>query len=185
MYDIDDKLYKQKLQTGWAATIIGIAIAAIIAVAFLINFPAISLPGLFSIFALFVSFVIPLVSFGIRDIYKGSKNLKYIRHLNEHGKLLKNIPCHIEYRENPETNTNEPVIVVECILGDESQIVLRSDPDFIPKVKDRRRTIDLVIDVNNPSYYFLGFNINRIGGNREYDFYTPRGFNYAKDNNKK
>lgn len=185
MYDIDIKPYKQRIQSGWVGIAFGAIVTIIILIIFFINFDKLSFAGYYVLGAFFVCFVGTSVCVGIREIYKGSKMIKRVEYLNNHGKLLKNIPCHIEYREDPQTHVPDPIIVVECVLSDGSEIALKSDPDFIPIVKDQRRKIDLVIDVNNPSYYFLGFNINRIGGNREYDFYTPRGFNFSKDNTKK
>jgi hypothetical protein len=182
MYDIDTKPYEKTIQSGWVGIAFGGIITIICLIIFLVNIGNLSPIGIYMLCTFFICFAGVSICLGINEINKGTKKLKLIEHLNKDGKLLKNVPCHVEYREDPQTHLHDPVIIIECVLRDESEIVLQSDPEFLPFTNERRRKIDLVIDIDNPKLYFIGKNINRIGGNQEYDYYTERGFNYSKDN---
>ena len=101
-----------------------------------------------------------------------SKRIKQIEALNQTGKLVKNLPFHLE--ESNISVNDRPLmkIVVNYRLSNGETVTLSGDPRYDRKESDEDGKVDLVIDENNPKNYFLDFDINRISGNRSDDYYT-------------
>ena len=119
------------------------------------------------------SLLIPIVFIAIAvfKIRKINKRVASIEKLNHNGKLIKNLPYHLE---NSGTVINGvPILcpVVEYTLPSGSTISLRGDPRLDKNPINREGTVDLVIDENNPNNYFIDFEIDRLSGNLPTDYY--------------
>ena len=68
--------------------------------------------------------------------------------------------------------------IVEYTLPSGSVITLEGDARHDKKLSDEDGLVDLLIDENNPSNYFIDFEINRLSGNLPTDYYD------ANNNNK-
>lgn len=110
---------------------------------------------------------------GTMVMIKGEKKIKKIKELNKYGKLVKNLP----YRLEPSgiTVNNVPVQrpVVDYTLASGVKVTLYGDPRMDRKVADADGKVDLIIDENDPSNYFIDFEINRLTGNLSSDYYKP------------
>ena len=119
--------------------------------------------------------IIPVVfiTMGVVAINKNKKRVKQILELNNIGKLVKNLPYRLE---NTGTVVNGVPIqrpVVDYVLPNGNMVTLYGDPRNDRKLSDQDGMVDLVIDVNNPDNYFIDFEINRLSGNRDDDYYHP------------
>lgn len=114
-----------------------------------------------------------LTVIGAVNMIKGEKKIKKIKELNKYGKLVKNLP----YRLEPSgiTVNNVPVQrpVVDYTLASGVKVTLYGDPRMDRKVADEDGMVDLIIDENDPSNYFIDFEINRLTGNLSSDYYKP------------
>lgn len=108
---------------------------------------------------------------GLIKIHKINKKLKKIKYLNEHGKLVKNIPYTLEDTNVTIMNKviKKPVINYVTQLGE--VIKLEGDPRYDHKTSDADNMVDLVIDENDLTNYFIDFEINRLSGNLPSDYY--------------
>ena len=123
----------------------------------------------------FLIFIFPsLVLFGglaIIYMYKINKRVKNIQELNKKGKLVKNLPYHMEY-----TDINGPFHAIYCpvvdyVLPNGNIITLYGDARYDGRLSDQDGKVDLVIDLENPTNYFIDFEINRLTGNLPGDYY--------------
>lgn len=91
--------------------------------------------------------------------------------MNEHGKLVKNIPYTLEDTNVTIMNKviKKPVINYVTQLGE--VIKLEGDPRYDHKTSDADNMVDLVIDENDLTNYFIDFEINRLSGNLSSDYY--------------
>ena len=126
-----------------------------------------------------VAMLIPVLCIvvAIINMRKISKRIAIIKELNQKGKLIKNLPYHLE---NSGMAVNDVPIrcpVVEYTLPSGSTIILRGDPRHDGKSFDEDGTVDLVIDEDNPENYFIDFEINRLSGNLPTDYYDSPGSN--------
>ena len=122
---------------------------------------------------LLIFLILPVIfiALGVVNINKVNKRIKIIKELNTKGKLVKNLPYRLE---NSNLKVNEVPIqlpVVDYILPSGVTITLRGDPRHDNKLADADGMVDLVIDENNPENYFIDFEINRLTGNLQSDYY--------------
>lgn len=110
---------------------------------------------------------------GILNIRKINKRLEMIKELNRKGKLIKNIPYHMEDSGIAINNKEIKKIVIDYVLPSGQTICLNSEPryDEAPSNKD---TVDLIIDENYVDNYFIDYEINRVGGNLITDYYIDK-----------
>lgn len=123
-----------------------------------------------NIIFLIIPIIFILVS--VINFYRINKRVKKIEKLNQTGKLVKNLPYHLE--ETKISVNNVPILrpVVNYTLSSGTTIILYGDPRYDRKKGDEDGMIDLVIDEKNPDNYFLDYSINRIGGNLVTDYYN-------------
>ena len=119
-----------------------------------------------------VSIICIVVS--IVNFRKINKRVKKIKELNEHGKLVKNLPYRLE--ETKMVINNVPILrpVVSYPLPSGTTITLYGDYRYDRKTNDDDGMIDLVIDEKDPSNYFMDYSINRISGNLTTDYYNSQ-----------
>ena len=124
---------------------------------------------------LFFVLILPIafIAIAIINMMKINKRVKKVEELNQKGKLVKNLPYHME--PTGMSVNNVPVMrpVVDYTLPSGSTIALRGDPRHDNKSFDADGMVDLVIDENNPDNYFIDFEINRLTGNVSSDFFQP------------
>lgn len=133
-------------------------------------------------FGLILFAAVPLLamSIAIYNVFKIEKRVKMVRQLNEVGKLVKGIP-YTMVPTGAEFNGRQILKPqIEYHLPGGSVLLLSGDGRFDGRMADKDGLVDLVIDENNPDNYFIDFEINRIGGNQESDYYK-----IPKDQNKK
>lgn len=125
-----------------------------------------------SLLLIFSLLPIIFIVIGARMNMKLAKRVKQIETLNQTGKLVKNLPYHLE-QSNIEVN-NQPImkIVVDYRLPSGEVLKLEGDPRYDHKSEDADGLVDLVIDEQDPKNYYLDFEINRISGNRSDDYYV-------------
>ena len=125
-----------------------------------------------SLLLIFTLLPIIFIVIGVRMNMKVAKRVKQIEALNQTGKLVKNLPYHLE-QSNIEIN-NQPImkIVVDYRLPSGEVLKLEGDPRYDHKSEDADGLVDLVIDEQDPKNYYLDFEINRISGNRSDDYYV-------------
>ena len=117
------------------------------------------------------------------NIWKLLKKLSDVKYLNKHGKLVKKLPYCLE---NSNVTVNDVKIkqpVICYILPDGNIVVLHGGPRFDRKLRDEDGCVDLVIDENNPTKYFIDFEINRKGGNLPQDFCNQEKYKQFFQNN--
>lgn len=123
---------------------------------------------------MYVALFIPgiFVIIGLIGILKINKRVKAIKELNKKGKLIKNL--HYELVDSNMSVNNitikRPMVMYKLSTGVE--IPLYGDPRHDKKHFDKDGLVDLVIDENNPTNYFIDFEINRLGGNLPSDYYV-------------
>lgn len=124
------------------------------------------------VFLLFL--IIPIISIvvAITNMRKISKRIKVIKELNTKGKLVKNLPYHLEDTGMEKNNSPIKRIVVNYTLSSGETVTLYGDPRHDKKHSDSDGMVDLVIDENNPNNYFIDFEINRLTGNLPSDYYN-------------
>ena len=118
--------------------------------------------------------VMPLIFVGlaIYNMNKITKRVRKVKQLNEIGKLVKGVPY--EMKETGmsvnEVEIYKPVAKYYTPTGE--LLELNGDARFDHKSEDYDGLVDLVIDENDHTNYFIDFEINRIGGNLQSDFYV-------------
>lgn len=129
--------------------------------------------------------IIPLlfIADAIVNMRKIRKRLKLINELNQRGKLVKNLPYHLEEPEAAESDAIIQRPVVEYTLSSGSTLTLYGDPRYDRKIADPDGMVDLVIDESNPNNYFIDFEINRLTGNLPSDYYNNISNNGLQNNN--
>lgn len=110
---------------------------------------------------------------GFNNVFKSRKRIKMIKYLNQNGMLVKNLPY---YMEDTNVSINNHIIqrpVVDYRLPSGSTIKLYGDGRYDRKYRDEDGFVDLLIDPNNFNNYFIDFEINRLSGNLDSDYYKP------------
>jgi hypothetical protein len=122
-------------------------------------------------FLLFIILPLAFITLAIVNMIKINKRLKLIKELNKTGKLVKNLPYHLENTGMAVNGVQIQRPVVEYPLSSGSTITLRGDPRHDKKSSDADGLVDVVIDENNTDNYFIDFEINRLTGNLATDYY--------------
>ena len=135
-----------------------------------------------TIFIIFTVLPIIMIVIGIIKIKKVNNRVKQINALNNTGKLVKNLPYHLEDSGMTVNNVKIQLPVVEYTLPSGERLTLKGDPRHDRKLSDQDGLVDLVIDETNPSNYFIDFEINRLSGNLSTDYYTQPGQNAINNN---
>lgn len=122
---------------------------------------------------LIIGNIIPsvFIAIGGINVYKIRKKVKKIKTLNKTGKLIKNMPYYMENTNIWVNRVNIQRIVVDYQLPNGELTKLYSNPRYDHKYEDEDKCVDLLIDENNPENYFIDFEINRLSGNKEEDYY--------------
>lgn len=121
------------------------------------------------IFCLLIPIVFIVIA--VINITKVNKRLKIILELNQTGKLIKNLPYHLENTGKVVNGIPIQMPVVEYTLPNGVNVTLYGDARHDRKTHDADGMVDLIIDENNPQNYFIDFEINRISGNLPQDYY--------------
>lgn len=110
---------------------------------------------------------------GINNIIKSRKRIKLIKYLNQNGMLVKKLPYYMEDTNVTVNNHRVQRPVVDYRLPSGSTIKLYGDGRYDRKYSDQDGFVDLLIDPNDFNNYFIDFEINRLGGNLDSDYYKP------------
>lgn len=94
----------------------------------------------------------------------------------KNGKLVKNLPYTLEATETVINNKRLMRPVVNYILPNGNTVVLRGNNMYAEEANNNRM-IDLIIDANDPTNYYLDFSINRLSGNLTTDYYNNQETN--------
>lgn len=123
---------------------------------------------------LYFVLIIPgiFIVIGLIGLIKINKRVKAIKELNTKGKLVKNL--HYDLVDSNITVNGIPIKRprIDYTLPTGLTVALYGDPRHDKKHFDKDGLVDLVIDENNPTNYFIDFEINRIGGNLPSDYYV-------------
>lgn len=136
-----------------------------------------------NILLIFMLFPLIFIVIAIINIRKISKRVKLINELNQRGKLVKNLPYHLENTGTSVNNVQIQRPVVEYTLPSGSTITLYGDPRNDRKTADSDGMVDLVIDESNPDNYFIDFEINRLTGNLPSDYLNNTSNSGLQSNN--
>lgn len=123
-----------------------------------------------SILLIFMMIPILFIVVSVIQIKKINKRLKIIEELNQKGKLVKNLPYHLEDTGMQINGITIRRPVVDYVLPSGSTVVLYGDPRHDGRSFDADGMVDLVIDENNPENYYIDFEINRLSGNLSQDY---------------
>lgn len=129
----------------------------------------------------FLVLPISFIAFAVVYIRKINKRVRKIQELNQKGKLIKNLPYHLENTGMSVNGVSIQRPVVDYVLPSGMTIPLYGDPRHDGKIFDADGMVDLVIDENNPDNYFIDFNINRLTGNLPTDYFNTSS-NLAQNN---
>lgn len=110
---------------------------------------------------------------GFFNIVKIHKRIKVINNLNQNGKLVKNLPYTMEDTRVEVDNVRIFRPVINYTLPNGIVVQLKGDGRNDGKKSDQDGFVDLVIDPNDYNNYYIDFEINRIGGNLDSDYYKP------------
>ncbi len=134
---------------------------------------------------LLIFMLLPLIFIvvAVVNMRKISKRVKLINELNQRGKLIKNLPYHLENTGMSVNNVQIQRPVIEYTLASGSTITLYGDPRHDRKIADSDGMVDLVIDESNPDNYFIDFEINRLTGNLPSDYFNNMSNNGLQSNN--
>lgn len=130
-----------------------------------------------NILLLCMIFPIIIIVFSVISINKVNKRIKAIKILNQKGKLVKNLPYRLENSGTVVNNVPIQIPVVDYTLPSGSTVTLYGDARYDKKSGDADGMVDLVIDEDNPSNYFIDFEINRLSGNLAQDYYQQAPVN--------
>lgn len=136
-----------------------------------------------SFFLLLLIIPIIFIGFGIYGLLKINRRKKSVLKLNQYGKLVKGLRYRLE--ETNLTINNNRILkpVIDYKLPSGSVITLYGDPRHDKAVADSDGLMDLLIDEYNVDNYYIDFEINRIGGNKESDYYVYEDSNVKNDMN--
>ena len=127
---------------------------------------------------LFFSFFMSIFAFtfggiGYYYLFKTYKKIRDIKYLNYNGTLVKKLPYSFEDTNMSVNGYNIRKLIVEYRLPNGTVVKLAGDGRFDHKECDEDGLVDILIDLNDPSKFFIDFEINRLSGNLDSDFYKP------------
>ena len=110
----------------------------------------------------------------IKQLHKARKSQRNIKILQKKGKLIKSIPCTM--KNTGLTINGQPyhMPVVSYQLKTGNIIDLYGLERHDPYGKYDRKTVDLLIDEDNPKIYYIDYRIDRISGNLDQDYYLGK-----------
>lgn len=111
---------------------------------------------------------------GFVQVGKVNKRVKAIIQLNSTGKLVKNLPYRMEATNTVVNGVPLQRPVVDYALPSGSVVQLYGDARTDKKLYDADGFVDLVIDEVNIENYYIDFEINRLTGNLDSDYYKPK-----------
>ena len=124
----------------------------------------------------FMLIPIIFIAVGAINMVKVDKRVKKIKELNIKGKLVKGLPYRMENTGAYVNNVPIQRPVVDYVLPTGSVVTLQGDPRHDRKSFDADGLVDIVIDESDPTNYYIDFEINRLTGNLETDYYVnPNG----------
>lgn len=110
---------------------------------------------------LFIILPIIFIAVGVKQVMNVQKRIKKIKYLEEHGTLIKGL---IYVMEPTNMTVNGRTVMrpaVDYQLPSGSIIHLQGDPRHDGVSNDADGLVDLLIDLNDPSNYYIDFEINR------------------------
>ena len=129
-------------------------------------------------YVMLIGLLVPMifVIFALVNIRNINKRVKAINDLNKNGKLIKQLPYRLENTGTVVNGVPIKRLVIDYTLSSGVTIPLYGDPRNDRKFSDADGMVDLLIDENNPSNYFIDFEINRLTGNlpQDYSSYSQR-----------
>ncbi len=129
------------------------------------------------ILIIFLLSLLIFIAIGVSGFIKINKRIKKIEELNFKGKLIKNLPYRMEDTNMSVNNVPIRRPVVEYTLSTGSVVMLEGDQRNDRKFADADGFVDIVIDENDLSNYYIDFEINRLTGNLPGDYYVNPNMN--------
>lgn len=110
----------------------------------------------------FIFSFIPLifVIIGIVMMLKVRKKINRIKYLSQNGTLIKNLPYTLENTNISVNGRNLQAIAVNYTLPNGTTVHLVGEARYDYKTSDEDQLVDLLIDLNDPTNYFIDFNID-------------------------
>ena len=99
------------------------------------------------------------ITIGIVGILKIRKNLKNYDHLETKGVLYRNLPYRMEESNMMVNNRKLMRIVVDFAMPNGSIVIIKGEPRYDLKNNYDDGLVDVLIDLNDTSKYFIDFNI--------------------------
>lgn len=122
--------------------------------------------------AIFFSVSIISILVAVIGIIKMNTKIRKIKKLNKYGKLVKKLPYTLENSNFYINGRPLKKIVVKYTLPSGEVTTLYSVKNYDSRTFDADGFADLIIDENDPTNYFLDFEINRLTGNLKSDYYN-------------
>ena len=142
------------------------------------------------IMLIFVAIASIFIIIALLQLIKLLKHRSVMKQLNNYGKLVKNLPYTLKEVAQIGTSNGHKLhcMVAEYQLPDGQTVKFVSEPQYDIRVDYSDNLVDVVYDENDPSKYFVDFEINRLSGNLPSDYYQipPQNIeheyiNYEKD----
>ena len=175
MYEINTRSLDKCKKDNVANVIYAIIILAIyiVPIIYIIKYEGYTYYLLYSLLLIGSIINYIFISETIKKIVKTNKKYKDIEYLQNNGKLIKKVPYVLG---RSDVKRGKPtirlrIIVMHYTLPTGITLTLESEPRDDTLTLPKEGYADLLIDENNPDRYFIDTNINRIGGNKEEDFY--------------
>ena len=112
-----------------------------------------------------------LTGIGAVSVIKKRKYIKKAKYLATNGKLIKNIPYTMEPTNTSVNGRTIEKIAINYTPPNGLTVHLTGNPRFDGKDSDEDGLVDLLIDPNDSSNYFIDFNIN-YSGNVQVEYYN-------------
>ena len=112
-----------------------------------------------SFLLLFLLLPLSFIIIGLVGILKINKRIQTIKELNTRGRLIRNLPYHLE-NSNVTINDHplKKIVILYTLNGQE--LKLSSDPRYDTNNLEETGFADLLIDESNPKNYYIDLHIN-------------------------
>lgn len=117
------------------------------------------------------SIPLTLIVVSVINMIKLRNRVRIVKILNQNGKLIKNLPYKLERTGIKIYGKRMHKPVINYSLPDGKVLELEGDLRYDNKLSGDDEFVDLVIDESNPQNYFIDFEINRLTGNLQGDYY--------------
>ena len=107
--------------------------------------------------------ILYMLLYGFIRLTRTNKKIKIIKELCQNGKLIKNLPYRLvdaDFGGSKERILKK--IVVDYKLPSGETVELYGDTRFDEKTRDQDGMVDLLIDENDPTKYFVDFEIKQL-----------------------